>query len=57
MSHTLRELVSRIKGVRSIMPDLNGTILEAMSRSEASRLIEALIEYMRYIGKQELMDR
>ena len=43
--------------IYEIMPDLNGTILEAMSRSEASRLIEALIEYMRYIGKQELMDR
>ena len=57
MSHTLRELVSRIKGVRSIMPDLNGTILEEMSRSEASKLIEALIEYMRYIGDQERMDR
>ena len=43
--------------IYEIMPDLNGTILEEMSRSEASRLIEALIEYMRYIGDQERMDR
>ena len=43
--------------IYEIMPDLNGTILEEMSRSEASRLIEALIEYMRYIGEQECMDR
>ena len=39
--------------IYEIMPELNGTILEEMSRSEASRLIEALIEYMRYIGDQE----
>ena len=43
--------------IYEIMPELNGTILEEMSRSEASRLIEALIEYMRYIGDQERMDR
>ena len=43
--------------IYEIMPDLNGTILEEMSRSEASKLIEALIEYMRYIGDQERMDR
>ena len=36
--------------IYEIMPELNGTILEEMSRSEASRLIEAIIEYMRYIG-------
>jgi hypothetical protein len=42
--------------IYEIMPDLKGTILEEMSRSEASRLIEALIEYMRYIGDQERMD-
>ena len=39
--------------IYEIMPELNGTILEEMSRYEASRLIEALIEYMRYIGDQE----
>ena len=43
--------------IYEIMPELNGTILEEMSRSEASKLIEALIEYMRYIGDQERMDR
>ena len=43
--------------IYEIMPDLKGTILEEMSRSEASRLIEALLEYMRYIGDQERMDR
>lgn len=43
--------------IYEIMPELNGTILEEMSRSEASRLIESLIEYMRYIGDQERMDR
>ena len=43
--------------IYEIMPDLNGTILEEMSRLEASRLIGALIEYMRYIGDQERMDR
>ena len=43
--------------IYEIMPELNGTILEEMSRSEASRLIEALIEYVRYIGDQERMDR
>ena len=43
--------------IYEIMPELNGTILEEMSRSEASRLIEALIKYMRYIGDQERMDR
>ena len=43
--------------IYEIMPDLNGTILEEMGRSEASKLIEALIEYMRYTGDQERMDR
>ena len=43
--------------IYEIMPDLKGTILEEMSKSEASRLIEALIEYMRYIGDQERLDR
>ena len=43
--------------IYEIMPELNGTILEEMTKTEASRLIEALIEYMRYIGDQERMDR
>ena len=43
--------------IYEIMPELKGTIVEAMNKSEASKLIEALIEYMRYIGDQERMDR
>jgi hypothetical protein len=40
-----------------IMPELQGIILEEMSKSEASKLIEALIAYMKIIGDQESMDR
>ena len=43
--------------IYEFIPELKGTIVEAMNKSEASRLIEALIEYMRYIGDQERMDR
>lgn len=40
-----------------IMPELQGIILEEMSKSEASKLIEALIAYMKIIGDQESMDQ
>ena len=42
--------------IYEFIPELKGTIVEAMNKSEASKLIEAIIEYMRYIGNQERMD-
>jgi len=42
--------------IYEIMPELRGTVLEEMTRSEASKLIEALIEYMRCTVYQDGMD-
>jgi len=42
--------------IYEIMPELRGTVLEEMSKTEASKLIEALIEYMRYTVYQDGMD-
>jgi len=42
--------------IHEIMPELKGTVLEEMSKSEASRLIEALVDYMRYTVYQDRMD-
>ena len=38
-------------------PDLKGIILEEMTRTEASRVIEVLLAYMKTIGDQENRDR